>query len=130
MEEETRDFETRKFCVIALADLLENIGVNEEISSSYTWSATEDEKKDDAESDDELNNLGIDLDVTKERHERNRHHKAIEDEPFTFMFSRNTENETDENCLLYDRIFSALLMRFEDYEVDRRGDVGSFVRQH
>lgn len=32
--------------------------------------------------------------------------------------------------LLYDRVLSAVLNRFEDYEVDRRGDVGSFVREH
>jgi len=127
-QEETRDFETRKFCCIALADLLENIGVSEAMSATYAWTPAEDEKKadDDADDDDELKNLGIDLDVTKEKHERSRHHKAIEDERFEFMFS----TESAESALLYDRIVSALLLRFEDYEVDRRGDVGSFVREH
>ena len=126
-QEETRDYETRKFCAIALADLLENIGVSEAISAPYSWTAAEDEKKADADDDDaELQSLGIDLDVTAEKHERNRHHKPIEDERFQFVF----RTDGAESNLLYDRIMSALLLRFEDYEVDRRGDVGSFVREH
>lgn len=128
-KEETRDYETRKFCVIALADLMESIGVNEHYE--YQWSADEDmERKEDDDGDAAeeamMKSLGIDLDVTKEKHERNRHHKPIEDEQFVMVI----DTKGPESTILYDRIMSAILQRFEDYEVDRRGDIGSFVRQH
>ena len=124
-KEDTRDYETRKFCCIALADLVENIGISEEYQ--YKWNAKEDEKRDDDNDDDEeeLRRLGIDLDVTKEKYERSRHYAPILDEKFKFLF----DIDGPESSLLYDRIVGALLLRFEDYEVDRRGDVGSFVRQ-
>eukprot|EP01084_Bolivina_argentea_P096390 173310_1 len=124
-KEDTRDHETRKFCCIALADLMDNIGVSE--AFVYDWNANEDEKKsNDSDSEDELRALGMDCDITKEKHERNRHYAPIEDESFRFVFDRSGSEST----LLYDRIIGALLIRFEDYEVDRRGEIGSFVREH
>ena len=128
-QEDTRDYETRKFCCIALADLCQIIGVSEQYE--YEWSPQEDENDEknndsDDDDDDELRKLGIDIDVTKERHQRIAYQKKITDEKFEFMF----DTKGDESSMLYDRIVGALVMRFEDYEVDRRGDVGSFVREH
>lgn len=80
----------------------------------------------DDENDDELAALGL-KDVTAIKHGRNKNYLPIIDEIFKFPFDISDSKHSN---ILYDRIVGALLVRFEDYEVDRRGDVGSFVRQH
>ena len=76
-------------CCIALADLVENIGIND---FDYTWNENDDLKsKEEKKEENEIDCLQEMIDITKEKHEINRNQKPIENELFSLFFQQWSE---------------------------------------
>jgi len=121
-KKEHYDYIGRKKCVEALAEIVETLGARD--FPDYTWNESED-KGDEEEEEDSDDEMPEDLKQFLMETGQLTSKKKKKVDPFYWEFER----DTNDSNMFYDRITSCLISRFYDYETDRRGDIGSFVRQ-